>query len=136
MQEILDLARKLGEKIAQSDELKTYKEMEKIYLESESAQESMKQYESTRANMAVKAQEMGMTPESMEFFETEMQKAFEMLVENKTVKEYLDAQSAFNDVWTKVNSILLYFIQGEEQNMAAESSGGCSGNCSSCHGCH
>jgi len=86
--------------------------------------------------MAVKAQEMGMTPESMEFFETEMQKAFEMLVENKTVKEYLDAQSAFNDVWTKVNSILLYFIQGEEQNMAAESSGGCSGNCSSCHGCH
>jgi len=136
MQEILDLAKKLGEKIAQSDELKTYKEMEKIYSESESAQESMRQYESTRANMAVKAQEMGMTPESMEFFETEMQKAFEMLVENKTVKEYLDAQSAFNDVWTKVNSILLYFIQGEEQNMAAESSGGCSGNCSSCHGCH
>jgi len=136
MQEILDLAKKLGEKIAQSDELKTYKEMEKIYSESESAQESMRQYESTRANMAVKAQEMGMTPESMEFFETEMQKAFEMLVENKTVKEYLDAQSAFNDVLTKVNSILAYFIQGEEQNMAAESSGGCSGNCSGCRGCH
>ncbi len=136
MQEILDLAKKLGEKIADSDELKTYKEMEKIYSESESAQESMKQYESTRSAMAVKAQEMGMTPESMELFETEMQKAFEKLIKNKTVKEYLDSQAAFNDVLTKVNSILAYFIQGEEQNMAAESSSGCSGNCSSCRGCH
>ncbi|MBQ3181584.1 MAG: YlbF family regulator [Clostridia bacterium] len=136
MQEILELAKKLGSKIADSEELKTYKEMEKIYFESESAQKSMKEYESTRANMAVKAQEMGMTQESMEIFETEMQKAMEKLTENKTVKEYLDAQAAFSDIITKVNSIIAYYVQGEEQNMAAQSSGGCSGNCSSCRGCH
>ena len=136
MQEILELAKKLGSKIADSEELKTYKEMEKIYFESESAQKSMKEYEGTRANMAVKAQEMGMTQESMEIFETEMQKAMEKLTENKTVKEYLDAQAAFSDIITKVNSIIAYYVQGEEQNMAAQSSGGCSGNCSSCRGCH
>lgn len=136
MNEILDLAKKLGEKIAESEELKTFKEMQKIYFESEAAQKCMKEYEDTRMKMTLKAQETGMTPETLELFEKEMQGAFEKLVENKTVKEYLDAESAFKDVITKVNSIITYFVQGEEQNMAKEASGGCSGNCSSCRGCH
>lgn len=136
MNEILELARALGEKIADSKELKTFKEMQKIYFESETAQKCMKEYEDTRMKMTVKAQQTGMTPESLELFEKEMRSAMEKLTANKTVKEYLDAQSAFNDVLTKVNSIIAYFVQGEEQNMAAESIGGCSGNCSSCRGCH
>lgn len=136
MNEILDLARALGEKIAESEELKTYKEMQKIYLESETAQKCMKEYEETHMKMTVKAQETGMTPESLELFEKEMRSAMEKLTANKTVKEYLDAESAFKDVITKVNSIIAYFVQGEEQNMAKEASGGCSGNCSSCRGCH
>lgn len=136
MNEILELARALGEKIADSKELKTFKEMQKIYFESETAQKAMKEYEDTRMKMTVKAQETGMTPESLELFEKEMQGAMEKLTANKTVKEYLDAESAFKDVITKVNSIIAYFIQGEEQNMAAQSSGGCSGNCNSCRGCH
>lgn len=136
MNEILELARALGEKIAESEELKTFKEMQKIYFESETAQKCMKEYEDTRLKMTVKAQQSGMTPETLELFEKEMRSAMEKLTANKTVKEYLDAESAFKDIITKVNSIMAYFIQGEEQNMAAESSGGCSGNCSSCRGCH
>lgn len=136
MSEILELARALGEKIAECEELKTFKEMQKIYFESESAQKCMREYEETRSKMAVKAQEMGMTPEALELFEKEMQSAMEKLTANKTVKEYLDAESAFKDIITKVNSIIAYFVQGEEQNIAQEASGGCSGNCSSCRGCH
>lgn len=136
MKEILELAQNLGTAIAECEEVKTYKEMEKIYFESEEAQKAMQEYEEKRAAMTVKAKEMGMTPESMQLFQEEMQKAMEKLMENKTVSNYLEAQSAFNDILTKVNSIMAYCIQGEDQNMATSSSGGCSGNCSSCHGCH
>ena len=136
MKEILDLAQKLGEAIAESEAVKTYKEMEKIYYESEDAQRAMQEYEETRAAMTVKAKETGMTPESLALFQEEMQSAMEKLMENKTVKEYLDAKSDFNDIFTKVNSIIAYCVQGEEQNMATEASGSCSGNCSSCRGCH
>ncbi len=59
-----------------------------------------------------------------------------MFMENKTVEAYLDAQSAFNEILTKVNSVISYCVQGEEQNMATSSSGSCSGNCSGCAGCH
>ena len=110
--------------------------MEKIYYESEEAQKAMAEYEETRAAMTVKAKETGMTPESLALFQEEMQAAMEKLLQNKTVKEYLDAQSEFNDIFTKVNSIIAYCVQGEEQNMATSSAGGCSGNCSSCSACH
>lgn len=136
MKEILELAQKLGEKIAESETVKTYREMEKIYFESEEAQNAMQEYEDTRAKMTVKAQETGMTPESMQLFQEEMQAAMEKLMQNKTVKEYLDAKSDFNDIFTKINSIIAYCVQGEEQNMATSSSGSCSGNCGSCCGCH
>ncbi len=136
MKEILELAQKLGEAIAESDAVKTYKEMEEIYFESEDAQNAMQEYEDTRAKMTVKAKETGMTPESMQLFQQEMQTAMEKLMENKTVKEYLEAQSNFNDIFTKVNSIIAYCVQGEEQNLATSTSGSCSGNCGSCSGCH
>ena len=136
MKEILELAQRLGEAIAESEAVKTYKEMEKIYFESEDAQKAMQDYEETHAKMMVKAKETGMTPESMQLFQEEMQAAMEKLMQNKTVKEYLDAKSDFSDIFTKVNSIISYCVQGEEQNMATSGSGSCSGNCSSCSGCH
>lgn len=136
MKEILELAQKLGTAIAESDELRAFKEMEKIYFESEDAKKSMQEYEDTRAKMTVKAKEKGMTPESLQLFQKEMQAAMEKLTENKTVKEYLEAKSAFNNILTKVNSIISYCVQGEEQDMAKEGSGSCSGNCSHCSGCH
>ncbi len=136
MKEILELAQKLGEKIAESETVKTYREMEKIYFESEEAQNAMQEYEDTHAKMTVKAQETGMTPESMQLFQEEMQVAMKKLMQNKTVKEYLDAKSDFNDIFSKINSIIAYCVQGEEQNMATSSSGSCSGNCGSCRGCH
>ena len=136
MKEILELAQKLGEAIAESEAVKTYKEMEKIYFESEDAQRAMTEYEETRAAMTVKAKETGMTPESLVLFQEEMQAAMAKLTENKTVKEYLDAKSDFNDIFTKVNAIIAYCVQGEEQDMATQSAGSCSGNCSSCSACH
>ena len=84
--------------------------------------------------MTVKAKETGMTPESLALFQSEMKKSMDKLMANATVREYLEAKSNFNDIVKKVNSIISYCIQGDDQELAAE--GGCSGNCSACGGCH
>ncbi len=136
MKEILELAQKLGNAIAESEEIKTYREMEKIYYEDEAARNAMQEYEDKRAKMTVKAKETGMTPESLKMFQKEMKDAMDKLIQNKTVKEYLDAKSSFNDILTKVNSIISYCVQGEEQDMAAGGTSSCSGNCSNCSSCH
>ena len=134
MNEILELAQKLGQAIADSDEIRTFHEMEKIFFGDEEAQRVMEEYEKERAAMTVKAKEGGMTPENLQLFQTEMKKSMDKLMANATVREYLEAKSTFNDIIKKVNSIISFCIQGENEEMAAE--GGCSGNCGSCGGCH
>lgn len=134
MNEIIEMAQSLGQAIADSEEIKVFREMEKIYYEDEEAQRVMQEYEDTRAKMTVKAKETGMTPESLAMFQTEMKTSMDKLMANKTVKEYLDAKSNFNEIIKRVNAIISFCIQGEEQDLASE--GGCSGNCGSCGGCH
>ncbi len=134
MNEILELAQQLGQKIAESEEIRVFHEMEKIFYEDETAQKVMQEYEETRAAMTVKAKEVGMTPESLQMFQQEMKKSMDKLMANATVREYLEAKSNFNDIVKKVNAIISYCIQGDEQELAAD--GGCTGNCGSCGGCH
>ncbi len=134
MEEIIKLAQELGQAIADSEEIKFFREMEKIYYEDKTAQAVMQEYEDTRAKMTVKAKETGMTPESLALFQTEMKNSMDKLMANKTVKEYLEAKSNFNDIIKRVNAIISFCIQGEEQELAQE--GGCTGNCGSCGGCH
>ena len=134
MNEILELAQKLGQAIADSSEIKAFHEMEAIFYSDEEAQRVMNEYEAERAAMTVKAKESGMTPETLQMFQQEMKKSMDKLMQNATVRSYLEAKSNFNDIVEKVNSIISFCIQGVDQEMAAE--GGCSGNCSSCGGCH
>lgn len=134
MNEIIELAQNLGQAIADSEEIKVFREMEKIYYEDEEAQRVMQEYEDSRAKMTVKAKETGMTPESLALFQKEMKSSMDKLMANKTVKEYLEAKSNFNEIIKCVNAIISFCIQGEEQELASE--GGCSGNCGSCGGCH
>lgn len=133
MKEILELAQQLGQAIADSEEIKTFREMEKIFYGDEEAQRVMDAYEKERAAMTVKAKEGGMTPENLQLFQSEMKKSMDKLMANSTVREYLEAKSNFNDIVKKVNSIISFCIQGDEE-LAGE--GSCSGNCSSCGGCH
>lgn len=134
MNEILEMAQSLGQAIADSEEIKVFREMEKIYYEDEEAQRVMQEYEDSRAKMTVKAKETGMTPENLALFQKEMKNSMDKLMANKTVKEYLEAKSNFNEIIKRVNAIISFCIQGEEQDLASE--GGCSGNCGSCGGCH
>lgn len=134
MNEILKMAQSLGEAIADSEEIKVFREMEKIYQEDEEAQRVMQEYEDSRARMTVKAKETGMTAESLALFQKEMKSSMDKLMANKTVKEYLEAKSNFNEIIKRVNAIISFCIQGEDQELASE--GGCSGNCSACGGCH
>ncbi len=134
MNEIIEMAQSLGQAIADSEEIKVFREMEKIFYEDEEAQRVMQEYEDSRAKMTVKAKETGMTPESLALFQKEMKSSMDKLMANKTVKEYLEAKSNFNEIIKRVNAIISFCIQGEEQDLASE--GGCSGNCGSCGGCH
>lgn len=129
MNEILQKAKELGIMIAESGEFEMLKIAEERQLADPEAQKLMMEYATKRDALASKAQAPDTTKEEFESIKDEMQKEFEKMCENENVKAYLDASNTFSNLINQVNSIIGYFVKGGEE-------GGCSGNCSSCGGCH
>ena len=59
----------------------------------------------------------------------EMEKEIDKLNQNKNIAEFMEAMQAFNDMMEQVNGIVGSYIAPPQED-------GCSGNCSSCGGCH
>ena len=129
MNEIIEKARELGMMLADSDEMKALKGAEEMQLADPEAQVLMMEYANAREAAAVKAQNPDVTKEEFEQIQTDMEKAFAKLMTNENIKRYVEANNSFKSLINQVNSIIAYYVKGEEQQ------GGCSGNCSSCSGC-
>ncbi len=130
MNEIIEKARELGKMLSESDEFKALKGAEDMQLSDPEAQQLMMEYSVTREQLTKRAAAENVTKEEMENIQKEAQSAFEKLLTNANIKRYLDANQSFKTLIDQVNAIIAFYVKGEEQ------SGSCSGNCSSCGGCH
>lgn len=129
MDSVLDKARELAIALTESEEYLAYKEAEDIQLGDQEACKLLADYRVTQDNLAKRAAADGVTKEELEAIQSEAQASFDNLVKNVSIKNYLDAQSKFSNLVSQVNNIISYFINGQN-------SGGCSGDCGSCGGCH
>lgn len=131
MSEILEKANELGKMLADSNELKHFRAMEAVFYSDEEAQKVFNHYQEKREEITNQMHETEMSPEALRSFQEQLQACMAELTANQVVNDYLEAKSAFHQIITKVNSIISYCIEGEENG-----SGGCGGHCSSCSGCH
>lgn len=123
---IQEKTRELGEMIQDSEEMKKVKETEIAQANDEEAQELLKEFNLNRMNLA---RDMQTGKISQEEAVRKNTKAFNDLVDSsKTVKAYVEAKRDLDNLVTQINSILNFYITGEEP--------GCTHNCSSCGGCH
>lgn len=130
MNEIIEKARELGQMLAESDEFKALKGAEELQLSDPEAQELMMEYANTRESLGKRATSGDATKEDFESIQKEAEQAFNKLLENQNIKRYLDANQTFKNLIDQVNAIIAFYVKGEQQ------SGSCSGNCSTCGGCH
>lgn len=130
MNEIIEKARELGKMLADSDECKALKGAEELQLADPEAQELMMEYANKREELSAKAAAENLTKEDFENIQKEAEEAFNKLLTNANIKRYIEASGAFKTLVDQVNAIIAFYVKGEEQ------SGGCSGNCASCGGCH
>jgi len=130
MNEIIEKARELGKMLSESDECKALKGAEELQLADPEAQELMMEYANKREELGQRASAENLTKEDFENIQKEADEAFKKLLTNANIKRYIEASGAFKTLVDQVNAIIAFYVKGEEQ------SGGCSGNCSSCGGCH
>ncbi len=129
MEEILQKAKELGIMIAESEIYETLKTAEENQLADPDAQKLMMAYAVKRDELNKKASTPDITKEAFEQIKSEAQSEFDKICENENIKAYLDANRAFSSLINQVNSIIGYFVKGEDGS-------GCSGSCSSCGKCH
>ena len=131
MSKVQDCARALGEAIVASEEYQNMQLCEKAAESDPAAAEAMGR--SMELHAAVN-QEMGNEEpdaEKIARLGREMDEIQQTLSALPAVEEMTAARQRFSGLMDQVNKILEFIITGDVQE-----GGGCSGNCSSCGGCH
>lgn len=126
MQDVMAKARELGEAIVESEEMKKYKEAERVQAEDENAATLMQEYNIARMNLAREMQKGTMDraeaiKKNTEIFE-------EMVEKSETIKAYVEAKKEFDLLIQKMNQMLNFYITGQDPS--------CTHDCSTCGGCH
>ena len=128
--EIFEKARELGQLIKDSDFKKKADETSKELEANEEAKKLIEGYNKLREEKMNELSGKQPTEEETEKLNKLFQEEFEKIAQNEVIKNYLDAARNYELMLSQMDSILKYFIVGEEHDH------NCTGSCSSCGGCH
>lgn len=130
MTKIIELAHKLGEEIAKSDEIKNLNRTKTAFDENEELQSKMREYEAERLLLG---QEYAKNQdEADEIAIANLKARIEELTKEISSSpiyiEFASAQQAMNDLMASVNAEIKFCITGERPQS-------CTHDCSTCGGC-
>ena len=131
MSKVKDCARALGEAIVASEEYQNMQLCEKAAESDPAAAEAMGRYMELHAAVNQEMSNEEPDAEKIARLGREMDEIQQTLSALPAVEEMTAARQRFSGLMDQVNKILEFIITGDVQE-----GGGCSGNCSSCGGCH
>lgn len=129
---IIEKAQELGKLIAESEIKKEAVRATDDMNNDETAVLLLATYNQTRKEQLEKLKGKEPSKEEIEAFKKLMDEEFKKIMQNDKIASYVAANKALDSLMEQVNAVMAYFITGEEQHK----SGGCSGSCSTCGGCH
>lgn len=127
--EILEMARELGQAIANSELMANAKKAEDIQNNDETAQKLIGEYNLKRMQLGQRVQKENPTKEEMEAIRQELADEFDKLMQNESIKNFIEARKSLDAVLEQVNNIISFYVNGKTE-------GGCTSDCSTCGGCH
>ena len=130
MTPIIELAHKLGETIAESDEIRALAKAKAAYEADSDLQAKLNEYEAERRVLAdefSKAEEAdGQTVSALR---ARLEELGAVILANSHYTDFSSAQKALNDLMAEVNAEIKFCITGERPSA-------CTHDCSTCGGCH
>ncbi len=128
MNTVEEKAKALGQAITEDERFIEYKKAEIAQQADENLQNLLKAYESGRSAL-IEANQTGAPEETIKKLALELDENYKQITTNETMLAFIDARKVLEDMLAKVNGIIDFYVTGEEPHS-------CSGNCSSCGGCH
>ena len=131
MSKVTDCARALGEAIVESEEYKNMQLNENAAMSDPQVAEKMSRYLEIKEALGALMCQPEPDPEVMARYGQEMDEIQQELNAMPVVDAMTTSRQQFSELMNTVNRVLEFIIPGE-----VAQSGGCSGNCSGCAGCH
>ena len=130
MTKIIELAHKLGEEIAKSDEIKNLNKTKDAFDKDEALQEKMREYEADRMLLGQEfSKPEGEADEkAVADIRARIQELTAEISSSPVYIEFSNAQKAMNDLMASVNAEIKFCITGERPST-------CTHDCSTCGGC-
>ena len=134
-QQMMDTARELGYMI-QQDERYIRAQMAQIAAdEDETLQNLIGEFNLKRIALNTESVRDDRDPEKLKKLDGEVREIYAQLMENDNMKAYQAAKAELDDLVRKITMIVQMSAQGEDPE-TIDTEPQCSGNCSSCGGCH
>lgn len=126
---VVDKAKELGQMIVESEEFLTLQKAEIRQNNDPEANELIANYNVKRNTLMEQMNAEGVTKDQMEDIRNQMEAEFTTLSANETISSYIEATQNFQQMMTQINSVISYYVNGEQSGCA-------SGDCGGCSGCH
>ncbi|MBQ4599184.1 MAG: YlbF family regulator [Clostridia bacterium] len=129
--EVLKEAQALGKLIAASEEVKAANAAKEAYDNDAAIQAAITEYNAHNKALAEEYKKSEQDEALMTSIKKRIGELYNDIVNNPVYIEFMNAQEAVGALMNEVNDEINFMITGERPSASA-----CSGNCSSCGGCH
>lgn len=124
---VIEKAKELGQMIVESEEFIALQKAEIKQNNDQFAAEMIANYNSKRNELIKQMQSEDITKEQMQDIRNKLEEEFNILSSNQTIKEYIEATRNFQQLMNQVNSVISYYVNGEQSSCGGDDCGGCSG---------
>ena len=131
MSKVTDCARALGEAIVASEEYKDMQVAEQAAMNDPAVAEAMSRYLELKEALGNLMCQPEPDPEQIAQYSQQMDDVQRTMNDMPAIDAMTSSRQRFSELMNQVNHVLEFIITGE-----VEQTGGCSGNCSACGGCH
>ena len=130
MNEIIELAKKMGQMLKDSEEFKKYEEVKARYETDSELQMQIGEFNLRKMSVMNEMEKEDKDNEKFERLQNEMREAYKVAMSNPLMGEFMKTKETFESLVNNVYSIINFQITGE--------TGSCDkSNCASCGGgCH
>ena len=137
MEKLIELAKSLGKELQQDERYLAFRKAAEANDADENLQNLIGQFNLKRLDLGNEQDKADADQARVDALNAEMQKLYGEIMQNPNMMAYQGARAEFEQVLDSINRIIAMSAAGQDPDdydpMAEHS---CSGNCSSCGGCH
>ncbi|MGI6197031.1 MAG: YlbF family regulator [Eubacteriales bacterium] len=139
--EIITLAKQLGEALKNCEEYKTFCETRDAMRQNIVLKEQLDEFKVQKSVLEVEKEKAEPDEHVVDVLSARLEVLYKQITEDPQMKAYSKAEEDLNLLMNAVNMTISSYIGAEEYTSEADADdedgeGGCTHNCSTCRGCH